>query len=76
MAREDGATEADDARVAQDLAHALGFESSVVERLAFDPLVTAIGFDHDRERRQAGGMRGNAFLDGQHGSRCRGMNRR
>ena len=71
--REYRTAESDDAEIAQDLAHLLGFKRRVIERRAFDPLVTAVGFDDDGERRQAGRMRRDALLDGDDGAGGRRM---
>ena len=76
VAREHRAAKADDARIAQNLTHALGFEGGVIRNFTFDPLITAVRFDDDCERRQAGGVRRHAFFDGEHGAGGRCMHGR
>ena len=51
MARKDRTAKADHSRIAQDFADTLGRQGLVVHRGAFNPFITAIGFDQHRKCR-------------------------
>ena len=66
MARKDRTTQPDDASIAQDFTHALRGQHLVIEGLALDPTLTAIGFNHHRKGGESRRMGGDARLDRPH----------